>query len=96
MDLREGYDEYLNKIASDTGGEYLKNTAENIEYLKEVINERETVRNVITSEYLIAPTSKAATDSDGMPDELEVSGMPCYDVPGYEFPLDNSCFGKGA
>lgn len=37
----------------------------------------------------------ADSNNDGMPDEFEVSGMPCYDVPGYEYPLDDSYFGIG-
>lgn len=63
LDLRSGFDSYLDEIANITGGKYLKYTQENVEYLKTLISETKKIR--------IVPSDR---DKDGFSDLEEKNG----------------------
>lgn len=69
LDLREGYDNNLEQLANKNGGEYLKYSEENIEYLKSLISETES-SDVADYQDLLD------TDGDGFPDIVETFGIP--------------------
>lgn len=62
VDLRDGFDTNLMSYATLTGGEYLKYSEENIEYLKQLVGGGEQ--------------HKTDTDGDKIPDVFEINGIP--------------------